>query len=34
MASGTVGSPEPGAGSDDDWDDIVARLDGPNAKAV
>jgi 2'-5' RNA ligase len=33
MASGTVGAPEPN-GSDDDWDDLVARLDGPNAKAV
>ncbi|WP_213004870.1 phage protease [Paractinoplanes toevensis] len=34
MASGTAGTPEPVDGTDDDWDAIVARLDGPSAKAV
>lgn len=34
MASGTIGSPEPESGSDDEWNSLVARLDGPNAKAV
>lgn len=33
MASGHAGSPDP-VDSNDDWDEIVARLDGPNAKAV
>jgi ATP-dependent Clp endopeptidase proteolytic subunit ClpP len=30
---GSAGSPEPG-GNDDEWADLVARLDGPHAKAV
>jgi hypothetical protein len=34
MASGTVGSAEPELGNDDEWNQLVARLDGPNAKAV
>lgn len=34
-ASGSIGSPDPTGGSDADWNDIVARLDGPHAsKAV
>ena len=34
MASGHTGPAEPGAGSDTDWDELTAILDGPNAKAV
>ena len=31
IASGSIGSPEPTTGSDAEWDELVARLDGPTA---